>query len=135
MSAFAASVGGSLRLVHDDVEHGYEQLAERVDLLYRAGEWGQLWITLARCFLGLARLGEQSRAVEVLGALEGHTSLDVAPVVPSVRKASLEARDRIEDDLGAERFQALAAAGAARPLPELVDRTRRALLGETPAKD
>jgi len=129
MSAFARTEASGLRVAHGDLATGCAGLAETVDAWYRAGEWGQQWLTLSRCVIALDRIGRADRAAEVYGAVEAHATIDAPPVIPSVRDITLATRHHLEEELGHDRVEELLAVGARLPVATIVHRTRSALLG------
>jgi hypothetical protein len=130
MSAFARTEASGLLVHHGAIDQGCAGLAEMVDLWYRAGEWSQQWHTLSRCVIALHRVGQSELAAEVIGAIEAHASLGVAPMSPTLRSVAFDTRDELVAALG-ERGDELRRRGAASPVDEIVHRTRRALLGVT----
>ncbi|MEJ7800563.1 MAG: hypothetical protein WKF60_08595, partial [Ilumatobacter sp.] len=130
MSAFALTEAAGLLVQRGELEAGCERLAEMVDLWYRAGEWSQQWHTLSRCVIALDRVGQPEMAAEVLGAIEAHATLGSPPSMTSLRADAFDTRDSLPGKLGADHVQELRAIGALRPLAEIVQRTRSALLGQ-----
>ncbi len=96
---------------------------------FRAGEWSQQWHTLSRCVIALHRMGSLALAAELVGAIETHALLGMAPMSPTLRLVVFETRDAITDGLGPDRADELLRLGATRPVVETIDRTRRTLLG------
>jgi len=131
MSAFARTEASGLLVHRGDVELGCAGLADMVDVWYRAGEWSQQWHTLSRCVIALDRIGHPELAAEVVGAIEAHAQLGVAPMSTILRNVAFEVRDSLSSRLGTARAEELRAAGAARPVVSVVHRTRNALLGRT----
>jgi predicted ATPase/DNA-binding winged helix-turn-helix (wHTH) protein len=129
MSAFARTEIGALRVSHGDLESGCEELAEQVDVWYRAGEWAQQWHTLMRCVIALDRIGQPAMAAEVLGSIEAHSAVGAPPLMVTLRDLVLDTRQSIEEQLGADRAAACRAAGALLPVATTVERTRLALRG------
>lgn len=127
MSAFARTEAGALRIANGDVLRGCAELADTVDIWYRAGEWAQQWLTLSRCAIALDRIEHITLAAEVIGAVEQHTSVDATPVTPPVRDVALETRSNIQQQLGAGQTEELLLKGANQPVSLLVDRVRSAL--------
>jgi predicted ATPase/DNA-binding winged helix-turn-helix (wHTH) protein len=130
MSAFARTESSGLLIQQGHLDAGCAGLAEVVDVWYRAGEWGQQWHTLSRCLIALDRTGQPEVAAEVLGAIEAHTTLGGPPVIVTLRDLAFETKDSLTSQLGTDRTELCRARGAARPVANLVDRTRRALLGK-----
>jgi predicted ATPase/DNA-binding winged helix-turn-helix (wHTH) protein len=129
MRAFAQTELSGLLVHRGELRAGCEGLAAMIDVWFRAGEWSQQWHTLARCVIALHRIGRPDLAAEVLGAIDAHALLGVAPMSPTLRHVAFEVRDAIADGLGPSRTEELERSGAARPVVDLVDRTRMALLG------
>lgn len=129
MSAFARTEASGLLVARGDLDEGCTGLAEMVALWYRAGEWSQQWHTLARCVIALDRIDNADLAVEVLGAIEAHATLGVAPMTTILQDVVFSARDDLVRRLGLDRSQELRAAGASCPVEDIVLRTERALLG------
>jgi hypothetical protein len=77
----------------------------------------------------LHHLGLLDLAAEVLGAIEAHALLGVAPMSPTLRHVALATRDELAAALGPDHVEELRRRGAARPVADVVDRTRRALMG------
>jgi predicted ATPase/DNA-binding winged helix-turn-helix (wHTH) protein len=132
MSAFARTEVCGLQVHRGDVAEGCAGLAEMVALWQRSGDWSQHWITFSRCVIALHRIGETALAAEVVGAIEAHAMLGVAPMSPTLRAIVLTTRDELVEALGAERAAELRAAGASTPVEDVVQRTRRALLAGSP---
>ena len=130
MSAFARTEASGLLVHRGDVEEGCAGLAETVALWYRAGEWSQQWHTLSRCVVALHRIGSVTQAMELIGAIEAHAMLGVAPMSSVLHDVVLETRDALVDQLGVTAAEASLAAGAACPVEDVVHRTRQALLAE-----
>jgi hypothetical protein len=99
-----------------------------VALWYRAGEWAQQWHTLSRCVIALHRTGRDELALELLGAIEEHATLGVAPMTSRLHDVALDTRDALIGTLGEDRADDLRARGATSPVDEIVLRTERALL-------
>jgi predicted ATPase len=129
MSAFALTEACGFLIHLGDLERGCAGLAETVDLWYRSGEWAQQWHTLSRCVIALNRIGQAELAVELIGAIEAHFMLGVAPMSARLRDLVLTTRDKLETGLGAARAAELAEIGSSRPVDEVVHRARNALLG------
>ena len=89
MSAFARTEASGLLVHRGDIDQGCAGLAETVGLWYRAGEWSQQWHTLSRCMIALHRIGKTELAVELLGAIEAHAMLAVAPMSSTLHDAVL----------------------------------------------
>jgi predicted ATPase/DNA-binding winged helix-turn-helix (wHTH) protein len=128
MSAFARTEVSGLLVHRGDIDEGCAGLAEMVALWQRAGDWTQQWLTLARCVIALHRVGQSELAAEVLGAIEAHAMLGVAPMSPTLRGVAFTTRDELVSELGAARADELRSAGASCPVEDIVERTRRALL-------
>ncbi len=129
MSAFARTELSGLLLGVGDVTTACTQLAEIVDVWFRAGEWAQQWHTVTRCVIALAAIGEDELATEVLGAIDAHSAIGAPPVIPLLRDRVLDLSAELRERHGAELDDRLRAAGARMPVAEVVERTRRALLG------
>ena len=129
MSGFARTEIGALRVSHGDLESGCEELAEQVDIWYRAGEWAQQWHTLMRCVIALDRIRQPAVAAEVLGSIEAHSAVGAPPLMVTLRDLVLDTRDSLLSHLGADQVEACRAAGALMPVATTVERTRRALRG------
>jgi hypothetical protein len=127
MSAFARTEASGLRVLHGELERGCAELAELVDIWFRAGEWAQQWHTLMRCVIALDRIGRPAVAAEVLGAIEAHSALGAPPFKWELRRHLMETRDSLEVQLGADVASELRASGAALPVVTIVGRTRLAL--------
>jgi predicted ATPase/DNA-binding winged helix-turn-helix (wHTH) protein len=128
MSAFARTEASGLLVHRGDIDEGCAGLAETVGLWYRAGEWSQQWHTLSRCMFALQRIGQTVLAAELLGAIEGHAMLAVAPMSSTLHDVVLATRDEIVNDLGTDRADELRSVGGSCPVEDIVHRTRKALL-------
>ena len=129
MSAFARTEASGLLVHRGDIDEGCAGLAETVGLWYRAGEWSQQWHTLSRCMFALHRIGQTEIAVELLGAIEAHAMLAVAPMSSTLHDIVLATRDAMVEELGPDRADEVRSAGGSRPVEDIVRRTRAALLG------
>ena len=132
MSAFARTEASGLLVHRGDIDEGCAGLAETVGLWYRAGEWSQQWHTLSRCMVALHRIGQTALAVELLGAIEAHAMLAVAPMSSTLHDVVLATRDALVDELGTDRADELRSIGASCPVEDIVHRTRRALVTRSP---
>ena len=121
MSAFAHTEASGLLVARGELDEGCAGLAEMVALWYRAGEWSQQWHTLSRCVIALHRIGNIELAVELVGTIEAHATLGVAPMTAILHDVAFAARDAMVEELGEARADELRAAG--RDLP---GRRRRA---------
>ena len=128
MSAFAYTEASGLRVARGEVAEGCAGLAEMVALWYRAGEWSQQWHTLSRCVIALHRIGNAEFAAELVGSIEAHAKLGVAPMSSILHDVAFATRDALTRELGEARATELRLAGAASPVEDIVLRTRRALL-------
>ncbi len=128
MSTFARTEACGLLVARDELVEGCAGLADMVALWHRAGDWSQQWHTLSRCMIALERIGNLELAMELVGAIETHATLGVAPMTSILHDVAFATRDAISDRLGAERAAGLRAEGAACPVEEIVFRTRQALL-------
>jgi hypothetical protein len=128
MSAFAGTEASGLRVHRGDVDEGCAGLAEMVGVWHRAGEWSQQWHTLSRCVIALHRVGKTELAAELVGAIEAHAMLGVAPMSPTLRHVAFATRNLLIDELGEAHAEDLRSVGAARPVEDIVRRTRNALL-------
>ena len=115
-----------------DLDEGCAGLAETVGLWYRAGEWSQQWHTLSRCMVALQRIGQTTLAVELLGAIEAHAMLAVAPMSSTLHDVVLATRGALVDELGTDRADELRSIGASCPVEDIVHRTRTALVTRSP---
>jgi ATP/maltotriose-dependent transcriptional regulator MalT len=129
MQAFAFTEASGLLVSRGELEPGCAGLAEMVGVWYRAGDWSQQWHTLSRCVIALDRIGQTDLAIELLGAIEKHAMLGVAPMSSILQDLVLATRTQLVDSTGTERAGELLAAGAASPVEDIVVRTRRALSG------
>ena len=75
-------------------------LADMVGVWYRAGDWSQQWHTLSRCVIALDRIGQAELAVELLGAIETHAMLGVAPMSSTLHDLVFATRDQLVDSMG-----------------------------------
>jgi predicted ATPase/DNA-binding winged helix-turn-helix (wHTH) protein len=128
MSAFARTEASGLLVHRGEVGEGCAGLAETVGLWYRAGEWSQQWHTLSRCMIALHRIGQTELAVELLGAIEAHAMLAVAPMSSTLHNVVLVTRDALLEGLGTDRADELRSIGGSCPVEDIVHRTRKALL-------
>jgi len=128
MSAFARTEASGLLAARGQLTEGCAGLAEMVALWYRAGEWSQQWHTLSRCVIALHRVGNDELAMELVGAIETHATLGVAPMTSILHDVALATRQAVIDALGDARAGELRSAGANCPVEHIVLRTRRALL-------
>ncbi len=128
MSAFARTEASGLLVARGEVEAGCAGLAEMVALWSRAGDWSQQWHTLSRCVIALHSIGNRELAMELVGAIEAHARLGVAPMTAILRDVVLDTRQTLVQELGEDRSARLCSDGAASPVEDVVIRTRRALL-------
>jgi predicted ATPase/DNA-binding winged helix-turn-helix (wHTH) protein len=128
MRAFAATEAAGLRVTRGDVDRGCAELAEMVALWYRAGEWAQQWHTLSRCVIALHRTGRHVLALQLIGAIEAHATLGVAPMSATLHDVVFETRAALSTTVSADHVDELRASGAACPVDEIVLRAQRALL-------
>jgi predicted ATPase/DNA-binding winged helix-turn-helix (wHTH) protein len=131
MSAFARTEVSGLLVHRGQLAEGCAGLAEMVGLWYRAGEWSQQWHTLSRCMIALQRLGHPQLAAEVLGAIEAHATLGVAPMSTILHDVAFETRDAIVAELGVAQADDLRRTGAHCRVDDIVHRTRSALLARS----
>ena len=129
MHGFAVTEASGLLVSRGELEAGCAGLAEMVGVWDRAGDWSQQWHTLSRCAIALDRIGQPELAIELLGAIERHAMLGVPPMSNILQDLVFSTRDQLVESLGAERSGELLAAGAIRPVEDIVLRTRRALIG------
>jgi hypothetical protein len=129
MSAFAYTEAAGLLVARGEVEEGSAGLADMVDVWHRAGDWSQQWHTLSRCVIALYRVGKLELAMEIVGAIEAHATLGVAPMSSILKGVAFETRDQLVIELGDDRAAAQREAGAHAPVDDIVLRTRRALMG------
>ena len=129
MQAFAFTEASGLLVSRGELEIGCAGLADMVGVWYRAGDWSQQWHTLSRCVIALNRTGQVELAIELLGAIEMHAMLGVAPMSSTLHDLVFETRTQLVDSGDAERVGELLAAGASCPVEDIVLRTRRALMG------
>ena len=129
MSAFAYTEAAGLLTARGKVQDGCAALAEVVELWYRAGEWSQQWHTLSRCVIAFDRIGHAELAMELVGAIEAHATLGVAPMTSILHDEAFAVRDTLIESLGEARATELRTAGATCAIDDLVLRTRRALAG------
>jgi tetratricopeptide (TPR) repeat protein len=129
MQAFALTEASGLLISKGELASGCAGLADMVGVWYRAGDWSQQWHTLSRCAIALDRIGQAELALELLGAIERHAMLGVAPMSSTLHDLAFATRDQLVDSLGADRAAELLAAGAICPVEDIVLRTRRALIG------
>ncbi len=132
MRAFAHTEASGLLVHLGEIEAGCRGLAEMVDAWYRAGEWPQQWHTLARCVIALDRIDEPAWALEVVGAIESRAAIGTPPVMVTLRDLALRARTELVERLGPDRSADLLRSGAERPVADIINRTRQALLGRPP---
>jgi hypothetical protein len=118
-----------LLISRGELEPGCAGLADMVGVWSRAGDWSQQWHTLSRCVIALERIGQTDLAIELLGAIEKHAMLGVAPMSSILQDLVLVTRAQLLDSTSTERAGELLAAGAACPVVDIVLRTRRALIG------
>jgi len=128
MSAFAHTEASGLLVARGELDEGCAGLAEMVSLWYRAGEWSQQWHTLSRCVIALHRVGNAALAMELVGSIEAHAKLGVAPMSSILHDVAFATRDALIDELGEAHAAELRATGATCPVEDIVLRTRRALL-------
>jgi predicted ATPase/DNA-binding winged helix-turn-helix (wHTH) protein len=127
MSGFAYTEAAGLLTARGEVKEGCAGLAEMVELWYRAGEWSQQWHTLSRCVIAFDRIGHPELAMELVGAIEAHATLGVAPMTSILHDVAFAVRDALIESMGEARATELRTAGATSPIDDLVVRTRRAL--------
>jgi predicted ATPase/DNA-binding winged helix-turn-helix (wHTH) protein len=128
MSAFARTEASGILVRRGHLLEACGELAELVDLWYRAGEWSQQWHTLSRCMMALDGIGQPEIAAEVVGAIDAHATMGAPPSMSSLRDLSFVIRDDLASKLGADQLQERREVGASRPLVATVDRVRMALL-------
>lgn len=129
MHAFAFTEASGLLISRGELEAGCAGLADMVGVWYRAGDWSQQWHTLSRCVIALDRIGQAELAIELLGAIEMHAMVGVAPMSGTLHDLVFATRSQLVDSMGAERTGGLLAVGATCPVEDIVLRTRRALVG------
>jgi hypothetical protein len=129
MHAFAFTEACGLLVSRGELEVGCEGLADMVGVWYRAGDWSQQWHTLSRCVIALERIGHPELALELLGAIEMHATLGVAPMSKILHDLVFAIRNKLVESMGNERAGELLLAGANRPVENIVLRTRRTLVG------
>ena len=129
MHAFAFTEASGLLVSRGQLEVGCAGLADMVGVWDRAGDWSQQWHTLSRCAIALDRIGQAELAIELIGAIERHAMLGVAPMSSTLHDLAFATRDRLVESLGAEHAGELLAAGASCPVDDIVLRTRRSLIG------
>ena len=95
----------------------------------RAGDWSQQWHTLSRCVIALEKIGQSELAIELLGAIEAHAMLGVAPMSKILHDLVFAIRGELVESAGPDRAGELLAAGATCPVEDIVMRTRRSLIG------
>jgi hypothetical protein len=130
LHAFAFTEASGLLVSQGEVEVGCAGLAEMVGVWHRAGDWSQQWHTLSRCVIALDRIGHAELAIELLGAIEEHAMLGVAPMSSTLHDLLFATRRRLIDSMSTECADDLLAVGAACSVEDIVLRTRRALIGE-----
>jgi predicted ATPase/DNA-binding winged helix-turn-helix (wHTH) protein len=128
MSAFARTEASGLLVARGEVAPGCAGLAEMVALWSRAGDWSQQWHTLSRCVIALHAIDDPQLAMELVGAIEAHATLGVAPMTSILHDVVFATREELIGLLGEDRAAELRALGAATPIEELVLRARRGLL-------
>jgi hypothetical protein len=129
MHGFAVTEASGLLVSRGELEVGCAGLADMVGVWDRAGDWSQQWHTLSRCAIALDRIGQAELAIELLGAIERHAMLGVAPMSSTLHDLAFATRGRLIESVGAERAGELLTTGAACPVEDIVLRTRRALIG------
>ena len=129
MYAFAVTEASGLLVSRGELESGCAGLAEMVGVWYRAGDWSQQWHTLSRCVIALEKIGQAELALELLGAIEMHAMLGVAPMSSILHDLVFVIRNKLVDSAGHEHAAELLATGAACPVEDIVLRTRRTLIG------
>ena len=80
--------------------------------------------------IALDRIGEPELAIELLGAIEEHAMLGVAPMSSTLHDLLFATRSQLIDSMSTEQAGELLAAGATRQVEDVVLRTRRVLMGE-----
>ena len=131
MHAFAVTEASGLLVSRGELGVGCAGLAEMVGVWYRAGDWSQQWHTLSRCVIALDRIGQVDLAIELLGAIETHAMLGVAPMSSTLHDLAFATRNQLIDSMDGERAGELLAAGATCPVEDIVLRTQRALIDAT----
>ena len=129
MHGFASTEASGLLVSQGELAAGCTGLADMVGVWYRAGDWSQQWHTLSRCVIALDRTGQAELAIELLGAIERHAMLGVAPMASTLHDLVFSTRNALVDEMGTERAGELLEAGATMPVESIVLRTRRALIG------
>jgi predicted ATPase len=129
MQGFAFTEASGLLVSRGEFEPGCAGLADMVGVWYRAGDWSQQWHTLSRCMIALDRIGQTDLAIELLGAIDKHAMLGVAPMSSILQDLVLATRTKLVESTSTARAGELLAAGAACPVVDIVLRTRRALMG------
>jgi hypothetical protein len=131
MHAFASTEASGLLISRGELEAGCAGLADMVGVWHRAGDWSQQWHTLSRCVIALDRIDQAELAIELLGAIEKHATLGVAPMSSTLHDLVFATRNALVDSMGTEHSAELLVAGATSPVEDLVLRTRRALTNAT----
>jgi predicted ATPase/DNA-binding winged helix-turn-helix (wHTH) protein len=131
MSAFALTEASGLVIARGELARGCAALVDIMSVWYRAGEWAQQWHTLSRCVIALARLGNDELAVELVGSIEAHAQLGVAPMSAVLQDALSETRHAVLGRVGDQRAAELRERGAASSVDDIVMRTQRALVAAT----
>jgi hypothetical protein len=129
MRAFAFTEASGLLVSRGELEVGCAGLAEMLGVWYRAGDWSQQWHTLSRCVIALDRLDQAELALELLGAIEIHATLGVAPMSSILHDLVFAIRNKLVESAGTERAGELLTAGATASVEDIVLRTRRTLIG------
>src|SRR6202020_1556615 len=124
MHGFAITEASGLLVSRGELDAGCAGLADMVGVWDRAGDWSQQWHTLSRCAIALDRIDQAELALELLGAIEQHATLGVAPMSSTLQDLAFATRDRLIDSLGTEHAGELLAAGALCPVGDIVLRTR-----------
>src|SRR5580698_2835574 len=129
MHGFASTEASGLLVSRGELDAGCAGLADMVGVWHRAGDWSQQWHTLSRCVIALDRIGQAELAMELLGAIETHAMVGVAPMSGTLQDLVFATRSQLIDSMGAERTDELLVVGATCPVEDIVFRTRRALIG------
>jgi len=129
LQAFAFTEASGLLVSRGELEIGCAGLADMVGVWHRAGDWSQQWHTLSRCVIALDRIGQAELAIELLGAIEMHAMLGVAPMSSILRELVFATRYQLVNSRDSERATELLAAGGTCRVEDVVLRTRRALMG------
>jgi predicted ATPase/DNA-binding winged helix-turn-helix (wHTH) protein len=129
LSAFARTEACVLQFGAGEVAEACAGLADVIDTWFRFGEWAQQWLTMSRGVVALAGIDRTELACQVVGAIEQHATVAPTPVMASLRDQMMQTTESLRQTVGVDRYDDLRAAGATRPVVDVVHETSATLSG------